>query len=115
MATVSFVGDGSGQSVNGEGVSITATATAGTLIHTYSGAGADLIKLWAANTSSASVKLTVEWGGVTAASNIVVNIPAESVVCVADRRSLTGSGKTVAAFAGTTAVINCWAEVWNAV
>ena len=93
-------------------MSITATSTVGTTVHTYSTAGADLIKLWAANTSSAAVLLTVEWGSATAAKNIVVSIPAYSVVCVADRRECANG--TVAAFAGTTAVINCWGEVWNA-
>lgn len=94
-------------------MSITATSTVGTTVHTYSTAGADLIKLWAANTSSAAVLLTVEWGSATAAKNIVVTVPAYSgAVCIADRRTLTGG--TVAAFAATTAVINCWGEVWNA-
>ena len=113
MATVTYIGDASAQTT-GQSVSITATATVGTTIHTYSGSGADIIKLWAANTSSAAVLLTVEWGSATAAKNIVVSIPAYSVVCVADRREMSTVG-TVAAFAATTAVINCWAEVWNAV
>lgn len=112
MATVTYTGDASAQ-VTGRSVSITATATVGTTVHTYSGAGKDLVKLWAANTSVAAVLLTVEWGTATAAQNIVVSIPAQSVVCVADRRSL--SVGTIAAFAGTTAVINCWGEVWNSV
>lgn len=111
MATVTYVGDLSAQTT-GQSVSVTATATAGTTLHTYSGAGADIIKLWAANTSTAAVLLTVEWGNATAAKNIVVSIPAQSVVCVADRRECANG--TVAAFAGTTAVINCWGEVWNA-
>lgn len=112
MATVSYVSDLSAQTT-GQSVSVTATATAGTTLHTYSGAGADIIKLWAANTSSAAVLLTVEWGSVTAAKNIVVSIPAYSgPVCIADRRECANG--TVAAFAATTAVINCWGEVWNA-
>ena len=111
MATVTYIGDLSAQTT-GQSISVTATATAGTTLHTYSGAGADILKVWAANTSSAAVLLTVEWGNATAAKNIVVSVPAQSVVCVADRRECANG--TVAAFAGTTAVINCWGEVWNA-
>ncbi len=112
MATVTYVSDLSSQTT-GQSISVTATSTAGTTLHTYSGAGADIIKLWAANTSASAVLLTVEWGSTTAAKNIVVSIPAQSVVMVADRRELANG--TCAAFAGTTAVINIWGEVWNAV
>ena len=112
MATVTYVSDLTGQTT-GQSISVTATATAGTTLHTYSGAGADIIKLWAANTSSSAVLLTVEWGSATAAKNTVISIPAQSVVMVADRRELANG--TCAAFAATTAVINCWGEVWNAV
>lgn len=112
MATVTYVSNLTGQTT-GQSISVTATATAGTTLHTYSGAGTDIIKLWAANTSSSAVLLTVEWGSVTAGKNIVVSIPAQSVVLVADRRGMANG--TCAAFAATTAVINCWGEVWNAV
>lgn len=83
----------------------------GTLVHTYSTAGLDLVKLWGANTSSAPVLVNVEWGNATASRSIIVSIPAYSVVSLADRKGL-GNG-TVAVFAATTAVVNCWAEVWN--
>ena len=112
MATVSFVGDLSGQT-DGEAVSVVETSTAGDTLHTYSAAGADILKIWCVNTGTAAVKLTLEWGDATTTNNVELTIPPEDgPVLVVDRRVL-GAG-TVKAFAGTTAVLACWGEVWNA-
>lgn len=113
--TVSFVGFGSGQTT-GQAVSITATSTPGTTVHTYSGAGTDFIKLWLTNTSTSAVLATVEWGNATTTNNIMVTVPPQSgPILVVDRRGISVGSGTVKVFAATTAVIMAWAEVWNAV
>jgi len=112
MATITYVGALSGETT-GIPVSITATATAGTLVHTYSGAGSDIIELWGTNQSSAAVLVNVEWGNATTTNGLVQYIPAYSTVLLADRMAL--STGTVKVFAATTAVIACFGKYWNAV
>ena len=59
-------------STNGKAIKVVATATAGTTIHTaVSGtASFDEVWLYAHNSSAASVKLTVEYGGVSAPTDV---------------------------------------------
>lgn len=114
MATVTFLGDMSAQT-DGRAVKVAATATAGTLLHTASATGQDILKVWAQNTSASAVKLTLEWGAATAPDdNVEVTVPPESgPILVVDRRVI-GNSLTVKAFAATADVITCWGEVWNA-
>lgn len=68
-------------STDGRGIPVAATATAGTTIHTGSSTATTLDEIWlyAVNTSAATVKLTVEWGGVTAPNDhIEFTVPAEN-------------------------------------
>ena len=114
MATITFQGDLTGQT-DGRAILVAATATAGTLLHTATSSGQDLLKVWAVNSSTSAVKLTLEWGGVTAPDDLVeVTIPPEDgPVLVVDRR-IVGNSLVVRAFAGTTNVITCFGEYWNA-
>lgn len=92
-------------STDGMGVNVTATATAGTTIHTAHATSLDEIWLYAVNISAAAVKLTIEQGGATTTDNIEVTIPPESgLVLVIPGLILTNS-KVLKAFAATTAVI----------
>ena len=93
-------------STSGKQIKIAATATAGTTIHTAHATSLDEIWLWAVNSSTTAVKLTVEWGEATAPDgNIEVTIPGESgYLMVVPGLVLTGS-LVVKAFAGTTNVI----------
>ena len=95
-------------STSGKGVLVVQTATAGTLIHTaVAGASAlDEIWLYAVNTSSSSVKLTIEFGGASApADNIEVTVlPEAGLVTVLPGLLLNGA-LTVKAFAGTASVV----------
>jgi hypothetical protein len=102
-------------STNGRGIKVAATATAGTLIHTaIAGTSSeDEIWLYAHNTSSAAVKLTLEWGGVTAPDDhIEINIGAEGtgLILVAPG-ILLQNGLVVRAFAGTANVLNIFGYV----
>lgn len=102
-------------STNGKGIKVAATATAGTTIHTaVSGTSSiDEIWLYANNTSSSAVKLTLEWGEATAPDgNIEINIGAEGtgMILIAPGIPLQ-NGLVVKAFAGTANVINIFGYV----
>ena len=95
-------------STSGKGVPVVAIATAGTLIHTaVAGASAlDEIWLYAVNTSSSSVKLTIEFGGATAPDdNIEVTVLPEAGLVTVLPGLLLNGGLTVKAFAGTASVV----------
>ena len=91
---------------DGKAVKVEATATAGTTIHTAHATSLDEVWLWAFNSHTADVVLTIEFGGATAPDqNIVQTIPKNAgLVCVVPGLILTNS-LTVKAFAGTTNVV----------
>lgn len=102
-------------STNGKAIKVAATATAGTLIHTAASGTSTIDEIWlyAHNTSSSAVKLTIEWGEATAPDgHIEVNIGAEGtgMVLVAPGIPLQNS-LVVRAFAGTANVINIFGYV----
>jgi hypothetical protein len=102
-------------STNGKAIKVAATATAGTLIHTAASGTSTLDEIWlyAHNTSSASVKLTLEWGEATAPDgHIEVNIGAEGtgLILVAPGILLQNS-LVVRAFASSANVINIFGYV----
>jgi len=98
-------------STNGRAIKVAATATPGTTIHTGSTTVADIHEVWlyAQNTSTSAVKLTLEWGGTTAPDDLIeVTIQPESgLVLIAPGLLIKGaaSALVVRAFAGTTNVI----------
>lgn len=102
-------------STNGKAIKVAATATPGTTIHTaVSGTSSiDEIWLYAHNTSSASVKLTLEWGEATAPDgNIEINIGAEGTGAILITPGfLLQNGLVVKAFASTANVINIFGYV----
>lgn len=98
-------------STDGRGILVAATATAGTLIHTGSSTATTLDEIWlyAVNTSATAVKLTIEWGGVTAPNDhIEYTVPAENGLYLVVAGNLIKGNSTplvVRAFAATTNVI----------
>lgn len=100
-----------GTTGTGLGVKVAATATAGTAIHTASTTTTTIDEIWlyAVNTSTSSVKLTIEWGEATAPDgNIEVTVlPEAGLVTVIPGLLLQGNAtaKVVKAFAGTANVI----------
>ena len=97
------------ESTNGRGVNVVATSSEGTTIHTTPAGTTtmDEIWLWASNISTSDVKLTIEWGGTTAAGDHTeITIPAEAGEELVVAGRLLNNGLPVKAFAGTTAVIN---------
>jgi hypothetical protein len=100
-----------GTTGTGLGVKVAATASSGTAIHTASTTTTTIDEIWlyAVNTSTSSVKLTIQWGETTAPDgNIEVTIlPEAGLVTVIPGLLLQGNAtaKVVRAFAGTADVI----------
>jgi hypothetical protein len=100
-----------GTTGTGLGIKVAATATAGTALHTASATASTIDEIWlyAVNSSTSAVKLTVEWGEATAPDgNIELTIAAESgLVLVTPGLLLQGNAtaKVVRAFAATANVI----------
>ena len=95
-------------STNGKGVKVVATATAGTTIHTAVAGTSSMDEIWiyAVNSSAAVVKLTLEWGEVTAPDgNIELTIPSESGLVLVAPGLLLQNSLVVKAFAATANVI----------
>lgn len=98
-------------STNGRVIPVAATATAGTLIHTsLTGAsGFDEIYLWVANVTGVVATLTLEWGGVTAPGDHLVNtlsIPANSPPLPIATGQVLNNGLILRAFSGTASALN---------
>lgn len=96
---------------NGLMVPVVATSSPGTTVHTaVATTGADNwdeIYLWAVNSTTAAVKLTVQWGGTTSPANdMEVTIPGEAGLYLVVPGLPIQNGLLVRAFAGTASVVN---------
>jgi hypothetical protein len=102
-------------STNGKGIKVAATATAGTLIHTAVSGTSSLDEIWlyAHNTSSSVVKLTLEWGGVASPDDhIEINVGVEGTGLILIAPGiLLQNGLVVRAFAATANVLNIFGYV----
>ena len=102
---------------DGLGVAVVATSSAGTTIHTAtSNNGAsndyDEIWLWATNIDTSPIKLTIEFGGTTAAGDhIEVTIPAETGLSQVIPGLILENSLIVKAFAGTASKITLFGFV----
>ena len=101
-------------STNGRGILVAATATPGTTLHTVSSTSTELdeITLYANNSHTTDIVLTIELGGTTSPDDLVqVTVPTQSgwnlIVC---GHRLSG-GVVVKAFAGTANKISMYGEV----
>ena len=98
-------------STDGLGIKVTGTGTGSTVtVHTaVAGTTAgvfDEIWIYAINTSTSSVKLTLEWGTATAADgNIEVTVLPEAGLVTVIPGLILQNAKVVKAFAGTADVI----------
>ena len=99
-------------STQGKGIKVVATATTGTTIHATGTSSTIIDEVWlyAYNSSTGPVSLTVEFGGTTSPdNNIKIDIPPTSgLTLVVPGLILTGTGaaaNTVTAFAGTANVL----------
>lgn len=97
-------------STDGRMIKVAATATPGTTIHTaVAGTTAgtyDEIWLWAVNSSTSSVKLTIEFGGTTSPDDTIeVAIAAESGLMLIVPGFVLQNSMVVKAFASTANVV----------
>jgi hypothetical protein len=98
-------------STDGRAIKVAATATAGTTIHTGSTTATtyDEIWLYAQNTDTSAVKLTLEWGGTSAPDDLIeVTVqPEAGLVCIAPGLLIKGNSTAlnVRAFAASANVI----------
>lgn len=99
-------------STQGKGIKVVATASTGTTIHATGTSSSTIDEVWlyAYNSHTADVVLTIQQGGTTSPDNdIKVTIPTQSgLVLVVPGLVLTGTGaaaNTVAAYAATANVI----------
>ena len=97
---------------DGQPIKVAATASAGTTIHTTGTSASifDEIWLYAYNSSTGPILLTVQFGGTaTPDDDIKITIPSQSgLTLVVPGLILAGTGSagnTIAAYAGTTNVI----------
>ncbi len=97
-------------STDGKPIKVAAVATLGTTIHTaVAGTTAgtfDEIWLWAFNSKSSAVVLTIEFGGASVPDqNIVVTLAAQSGLVPIIPGLILQNGMVVTAFADTTNVV----------
>ena len=98
-------------STDGRAIKVAATASAGTLIHTGSSTATTLDEIWlyAYNSSSAAVVLTIQWGSTTSPDDdIKLSIPATSGLTLVIPGLLIKGNATplvVRAYAATTNVV----------
>lgn len=105
-------------STNGRGILVAATGTPGTTIHATGTSATieDELWLYVHNTGTASVKLTLEFGGTTSPNDhIEYTVTGESgLYLIVPGIPLTGTGSaanTVRAFAATGSVLNIFGYV----
>lgn len=95
-------------STNGKQIKVSQGATPGTLIHTAVAGSSDIDEVWlyAVNSGTAAVKLTIEWGGVASPDDSVeVVIPGESGLFQVIPGLPMQNSLEIRAFAGTVDVI----------
>jgi hypothetical protein len=98
-------------STDGRAIKVAATATAGTTIHTGSATATtyDEVWLYAQNTDTSAVKLTIEWGGTSAPDDLIeVTVqPEAGLVAIATGLLIKGNATplVIRAFAATANVI----------
>ena len=93
-------------STNGRPIKVTATATAGTTLHTAHATAKDEVTIYLTNTDSVDRVATIEFGGVTSPDDLLkFTVPAQDTILAVPGVSVTGS-VVVRCFAAAANVIN---------
>ncbi len=93
-------------STDGKLIKVTQNATAGDVIHTAHATALDEIYLYACNTSTAAILLTIEWGGVASPDDHVqFSIPPESGLYLVIPGLILTNSLVVRAFAASANLI----------
>jgi hypothetical protein len=99
-------------STDGRAIKVAATSSAGTTIHTGSGTATtyDEIWLYAMNTHSADVKLTLEWGGTTSPDDLI-----EQTITTEAGLTLIAPGLLIKGNAGAALIVKAFAATTNVI
>ena len=93
-------------STDGQLIKVAATSTPGTTIHTADASNIEEIHLFAYNSHTADVKLTVEWGGTTSPDDLLeYTIPFKDGLIIAIPGFALTNSLVVKAFASVTNVV----------
>ena len=94
-------------STDGRQIKVVATATLGTTIHTAHATSQDEVWLWAVNSSASPVKLTIEYGGVTAPDDLIEQTvqPESGLMLLVPGSSPLTNSVVVTAFAAVANVV----------
>ena len=95
-------------SANGKQIKVATSGSPGTLIHTTvtGTVNYDEVWLWAVNSSSADVDLTIEWGGVASPDDLInVSIPGQEGYILIVPGMILQNELVVRAFADTANVV----------
>ncbi len=93
-------------SADGQGIKVAATTSPGTTVHTAHATATDEVWLWCVNSSTLSVKLTVQFGGTTDPDDAIEGmIVGESGLFLIVPGLVLSNSKVVRAFAGTANVL----------
>lgn len=95
-------------STNGKGIKVAQTATPGTTIHTAVTGTSDFdeVWIWAINSHTADVLLTIEYGDVSSPDNLIIgSIPAKSGLYTVVPGLLLQNDCVIRAFADTANVV----------
>jgi len=96
------------ESTDGQPIQISATSTAGDDLHISTANQTDRVTIDLTNTSDSPVEVTLEFGGTGTGNLIITTVPPNDTVRAVSNAAIGGSAstRTIAAFAGTTNVIN---------
>ena len=86
-------------STNGLGIAVAATSSLGTTIHTAHATSTDEVMLYATNTNTGAVNLTLEWGGTGSTNTITQAIPANSGLTILSPGLILTNSKVITAYA----------------
>ena len=108
----------SGGGADGLGITVVATATAGTLIHTASSTATTVDEVWlyAANIHTSAVVVTIEYGGVSVTKDLIQQSIAATpsglvLLCAGLIVQGNATAKIIRAFAGTASKIEIFGFV----
>ena len=88
-------------STDGLGIAIVATGSVGTTLHTAHSTSIDEIMLYATNTNTGALNLTIEWGTTGATNSITQSIPANAGLTLLTPGLILTNSKVVTAYAAS--------------
>ena len=95
-------------STDGKQIKVGATGTPGTLLHTAVTGSTDYDEVWiyATNNHTASLNLTIEWGGTTSPDDLIqLAVPAKTGLYLIIPGLVLQNGNAIRAFAGSANLI----------